>query len=111
MSPGLEILGATFCNNEIHNNNIAANLQARASDDSSTVRMKRASLVKAGEALSPDAFMHVLDSERNTKDPSTGKGPPTALGRLAGRAKQFEEGVSKAAGHLKRLGDESDQER
>lgn len=85
--------------------------QARASDDSSTVRMKRASLVKAGEALSPDAFMHVLDSESNTKDPSTGKGPPTALGRLAGRAKQFEKGVSKAAGHLKRLGDESDQER
>jgi len=85
--------------------------QARASDDSSTVRMKRASLVKAGEALSPDAFMLVLDGESNTKDPSTGKGPPTALGRLAGRAKQFEKGVSKAAGHLKRLGDENDQER
>ncbi|KAL9983920.1 hypothetical protein ACROYT_G006166 [Oculina patagonica] len=85
--------------------------QARASDDSSTVRMKRASLVKAGEALSPDAFMLVLDGESNTKDPSTGKGPPTALGRLAGRAKQFEKGVSKASGHLKRLGDENDQER
>ena len=85
--------------------------QARASDDSSTVRMKRASLVKAGEALSPDAFMLVLDGESNTKDPSTGKGPPTALGRLAGRAKQFEKGVSKVAGHLKRLGDENDQER
>jgi len=85
--------------------------QARASDDSSTVRMKRASLVKAGEALSPDAFMLVLDGESNTKDPSTSKGPPTALGRLAGRAKQFEKGVSKAAGHLKRLGDENDQER
>ncbi|KAJ7392505.1 Cilia and flagella associated protein 46 [Desmophyllum pertusum] len=55
--------------------------------------------------------MHVLDGESNTKDPSTGKGPPTALGRLAGRAKQFEKGVSKAAGHLKRLGDENDQER
>lgn len=85
--------------------------QARASDDSSTVRMKRASLVKAGEALSPDAFMLVLDGESNTKDPSTSKGPPTSLGRLAGRAKQFEKGVSKAAGHLKRLGDENDQER
>ena len=85
--------------------------KARASDDASTVRMKRASLVKAGEALSPDAFMLVLDGESSTKDPSTTKGPPTALGRLAGRAKQFEKGVSKAAGHLKRLGDENDQER
>ncbi|CAH3151990.1 unnamed protein product [Porites lobata] len=85
--------------------------QARASDDASTVRMKRASLVRAGEALSPDAFMLVLDSESDTKDPSTTKGPPTALGRLAGRAKQFEKGVGKAAGHLKRLGDENDQER
>ena len=91
--------------------NILYIFQARASDDSSTVRMKRASLVKAGEALSPDAFMLVLDGESNTKDPSTSKGPPTALGRLAGRAKQFEKGVSKAAGHLKRLGDENDQER
>lgn len=85
--------------------------QARASDDASTVRMKRASLVKAGEALSPDAFMLVLDGESSTKDPSISKGPPTALGRLAGRAKQFEKGVSKADGHLKRLGDENDQER
>ena len=67
--------------------------------------------MKAGEALSPDAFMHVLDSESSTKDPSTGKGPPTVLGRLAGRAKQFDSGVSKAAGHLKRLGDVNDQER
>lgn len=85
--------------------------QARASDDASTVRMKRASLVKAGEALSPDAFMLVLDGESSTKDPSTTKGPPTALGMLAGRAKQFEKGVSKAAGHLKRLGNENDRER
>lgn len=67
--------------------------------------------MKAGEALSPDAFMLVLDGENSTKDPSTTKGPPTALGRLAGRAKQFEKGVSKAAGHLKRLGDENDKER
>ncbi|XP_074608699.1 cilia- and flagella-associated protein 46-like [Acropora palmata] len=85
--------------------------QARASDDASTVRMKRALLVKAGEALSPDAFMLVLDGESSTKDPSATKGPPTVLGGLAGRAKQFEKGVSKAAGHLKRLGDENDQER
>lgn len=67
--------------------------------------------MRAGEALSPDAFMLVLDSESDTKDPSTTKGPPTALGRLVGRAKQFEKGVGKAAGHLKRLGDENDQER
>ncbi|XP_048585353.1 cilia- and flagella-associated protein 46 isoform X2 [Nematostella vectensis] len=85
--------------------------QARASDDASTVRMKRASLVKAGEALSPDAFIHVMDSENDTKDPSGAKGPPTPLGKLAGMATQYQKAVSKAAGHLKRLGDENDQER
>ena len=73
--------------------------------------MKRASLVKAGEALSPDAFKHVLASESNTTDPSAGKGPPTVLSKLAGKAAQFDKAVSKAAGHLKRLGDENDQER
>jgi len=73
--------------------------------------MKRASLVKAGEALSPDAFMQVLDSESDTKDPSTNKGPPTLLNKLAGRASQYQKAVSKADGHLKRLGNENDQER
>lgn len=73
--------------------------------------MKRASLVKAGEALSPDAFMQVLDSESDTKDPSTNKGAPTLLNKLAGKANQFQKAVSKASGHLKRLGNENDQER
>ena len=67
--------------------------------------------MRAGEALSPDAFTHVLDSENETKDPSTGKGPPTVLSKLAGKAVHFEKAVSKAVGHLKRLGDENDQER
>ena len=73
--------------------------------------MKRASLVKAGEALSPDAFKHVLASENDATDPSAGKGPPTVLSKLAGRAAQFNKAISKAAGHLNRLEDENDQER
>ena len=31
------------------------------------MRMKRSLLVKAGEALAPDAFLLVLDSESDTK--------------------------------------------
>ncbi|XP_071489234.1 cilia- and flagella-associated protein 46-like, partial [Diadema antillarum] len=41
--------------------------QARTSSDSGTVLMKRSLLVKAGQALSPDAFMLVLESEREPK--------------------------------------------
>ena len=40
--------------------------QARKAD-SGTIRMKRSLLVKAGEALAPDAFLLVLDSESDTK--------------------------------------------
>ena len=40
--------------------------QARKAD-SGTMRMKRSLLVKAGEALAPDAFQLVLDSESDTK--------------------------------------------
>ena len=42
-------------------------MQARTSADSGTVLMKRSLLVKAGQALSPDAFMLVLESEREPK--------------------------------------------
>ena len=35
--------------------------------DSGTMRMKRSLLVKVGEALAPDAFQLVLDSESDTK--------------------------------------------
>lgn len=73
--------------------------------------MKRASLVKAGNALAPDAFAMVLESENENKDISHGKQPPTFLSRLVARAKHFEKAVSKAAGHLKRLGTQNDQER
>ena len=41
-------------------------LQARKAN-SGTMRMKRSLLVKAGEALAPDAFLLVLDSESDTK--------------------------------------------
>lgn len=47
-----------MCNN--------GNFQARKAD-SGTMRMKRSLLVKAGEALAPDAFQLVLDSESDTK--------------------------------------------
>jgi hypothetical protein len=40
--------------------------QARKAN-SGTMRMKRSLLVKAGEALAPDAFNLVLDSESSTK--------------------------------------------
>ncbi|XP_035825239.1 cilia- and flagella-associated protein 46 [Aplysia californica] len=90
--------------------------QARKAD-SGTIRMKRSLLVKAGEALAPDAFLLVLDSENDTKaredrqDVSSGKGPLTKIRQLAGKAYQFNNCVKKAEGHLKRLGDENDRER
>lgn len=40
--------------------------QARNSN-TGTMRMKRALLCRAGEALAPDAFILVLDSESETK--------------------------------------------
>ena len=43
--------------------------------------------------------------------PQQARAPPTVLSKLAGKAAQFDKAVSKAAGHLKRLGDENDQER
>ncbi|GFS07539.1 cilia- and flagella-associated protein 46 [Elysia marginata] len=84
--------------------------QARKAD-SGTIRMKRSLLVRAGEALAPDAFLLVLDSENDTKDVSGGKGPLTKIRMLAGKAYQFNRCVKKAEGHLKRLGDENDRER
>ena len=40
--------------------------QARKAD-SGTMRMKRSLLVRAGQALAPDTFLLVLDSENDTK--------------------------------------------
>ncbi|GFO25849.1 cilia- and flagella-associated protein 46-like [Plakobranchus ocellatus] len=84
--------------------------QARKAD-SGTIRMKRSLLVRAGEALAPDAFLLVLDSENDAKDVTGGKGPLTKIRMLAGKAYQFNRCVKKAEGHLKRLGDENDRER
>ncbi|XP_071090002.1 cilia- and flagella-associated protein 46-like [Haliotis cracherodii] len=84
--------------------------QARTAD-SGTIRMKRSLLVKAGEALAPDAFLLVLDSESDTKDIAGGKGPLTVIRQLSGKARQFTKCVKKAEGHLKRLGDENERER
>ena len=85
--------------------------QARTSHSSSPSKMKRASLVKAGNALAPDVFSLVLESEHDTKERTKSKEPPTLLSTLAGRAEHFNKAVSKAAGHLKRLGTHNDQER
>lgn len=72
--------------------------------------MKRASLVRAGNALAPDAFAMVLESE-NENLASQGKQPPSLLSQLAAKAQHFDKAVAKAAGHLKRLGVHNDQER
>ncbi|XP_053406399.1 cilia- and flagella-associated protein 46-like [Mercenaria mercenaria] len=95
--------------------------QARKAN-SGTMRMKRSLLVKAGEALAPDAFNLVLDSESSTKalelalgknsnDVPVGKAPLTQIKKLANKARQFNKCVKKAEGHLQRLGNENDRER
>lgn len=83
-------------------------LQARTSE-SGTMRMKRSLLVRAGQALAPDAFMLVLESENFDKEMNVStKGPVTAVKRLAQRASNFKKSVRKAEGHLRRLGNEGD---
>ena len=47
-------------------NDLRESFQARKAN-SGTIRMKRSLLVKAGQALAPDAFSLVLDSENDTK--------------------------------------------
>lgn len=84
--------------------------QARKAN-SGTMRMKRSLLVKAGEALAPDAFLLVLDSESDTKDVTGGKAPLTLIKKLSNKARQHIKCVKKAKGHLQRLGDENDRER
>ncbi|KAL4232411.1 Cilia and flagella associated protein 46 [Mactra antiquata] len=84
--------------------------QARKAN-SGTMRMKRSLLVKAGEALAPDAFLLVLDSESSTKDVTGGKAPLTQIKKLANKAHQFNKCVKKANGHIQRLGNENDRER
>ncbi|XP_077976409.1 cilia- and flagella-associated protein 46-like [Styela clava] len=83
--------------------------QARKSADSGSVRMKRSLLVKAGLALAPDAFQYVLDSEGEVK--VAGQKTLSIVQLLGSTAFQWQKCVKKAAGHLKRLGDENDRER
>ena len=83
-------------------------IKARKSE-SGTMRMKRSLLVRAGQALAPDAFMLVLESENFDKEMNVStKGPVTAVRRLAQRASNFKKSVRKAEGHLRRLGNEGD---
>ncbi|XP_033122422.1 cilia- and flagella-associated protein 46-like isoform X2 [Anneissia japonica] len=86
--------------------------QARTSAESGSIRMKRSLLVRAGQALSPDAFLHVLDSESDTKAAAgTGRGYQGILSEFGSKAKNFNKCVRKLEGHLKRLGNENDRER
>ena len=50
------------------------------------MRMKRSLLIRAGEALAPDAFLLALESESDTKEVTNNKGPLTVLKKLAGQA-------------------------
>ncbi|XP_022091640.1 cilia- and flagella-associated protein 46-like isoform X3 [Acanthaster planci] len=84
--------------------------QARKSAESGTVRMKRSLLVKAGQALSPDAFLLVLESENEIKG-GGGKGYQTIINQLGNRARHFQKCIKKCGGHIKRLGSERDRER
>ncbi|XP_058291851.1 cilia- and flagella-associated protein 46 isoform X3 [Hylobates moloch] len=83
--------------------------EAKKATPKDSVRKKRALLVNAGLALAPDAFQIVLDSENEAKV-STGKN----RGRftyLCAKARHHVISVDKAAGHLRRLGNENDKER
>ncbi|KAM7074050.1 cilia- and flagella-associated protein 46 isoform 1-T1 [Molossus nigricans] len=83
--------------------------QAKKAIPKDSVRKKRALLVNAGLALAPDTFQIVLDSENEAKV-STGRirGRFTAL---FSKARHHTISVDKAAGHLRRLGNDNDKER
>ncbi|XP_077992013.1 cilia- and flagella-associated protein 46-like isoform X2 [Glandiceps talaboti] len=85
--------------------------QARKSSESGTIRMKRALLMRAGEALSPDAFLLVLDSESESVKDGGGRGVQTKISKLGAKAKHFQKMLSKTDGHLIRLGNENARER
>ncbi|XP_059152499.1 cilia- and flagella-associated protein 46-like isoform X4 [Physella acuta] len=93
-------------------------IEQAKSADSGTIRMKRSLLVKAGEALAPDSFLNVLDSENEAKakeameeELSTLKTGLNQIGLLAGKAKQYYTYINKTEGHLKRVGDKNEKER
>lgn len=74
--------------------------------------MKRSLLVKAGQALAPDAFLLVLESENEPREvPIAGAPGTAAFKKLGAKARQFNKCIKKAEGHLRRLGDEDDRER
>ncbi|XP_072177207.1 cilia- and flagella-associated protein 46-like [Diadema setosum] len=83
--------------------------QARTSSDSGTVLMKRSLLVKAGQALSPDAFMLVLESEREPK--AGGRGADSIIAQLGAKARNYKKSTKKANGHIKRIASENERER
>ncbi|KAM5241604.1 cilia- and flagella-associated protein 46 isoform 3-T3 [Hipposideros larvatus] len=83
--------------------------QAKKAVPKDSVRKKRALLVNAGLALAPDTFQIVLDSENEAKV-FTGKNRGR-FSYLFAKARHHTISVDKAAGHLRRLGNENDKER
>ncbi|ELW67298.1 hypothetical protein TREES_T100016876 [Tupaia chinensis] len=83
--------------------------QAKKAIPKDSVRKKRALLVNAGLALAPDTFQIVLDSENEAKV-STGK-IKSRFTHLCAKARHHIVSVDKAAGHLRRLGNENGTER
>ncbi|XP_074194762.1 LOW QUALITY PROTEIN: cilia- and flagella-associated protein 46 [Rhinolophus sinicus] len=83
--------------------------QAKKAGPKDSVRKKRALLVDAGLALAPDAFQIVLDSENEAKV-FTGKNRGR-FSYLLAKARHHSISVDKAAGHLRRLGNENYKER
>ncbi|KAM8780319.1 LOW QUALITY PROTEIN: cilia- and flagella-associated protein 46 [Rhynchonycteris naso] len=83
--------------------------QAKKAISKDSVREKRALLVNAGLALAPDTFQIVLDSENEAKV-STGKNKGRFTALFA-KARHHTVSVDKAAGHLRRLGNENEKER
>ncbi|CAD5115467.1 DgyrCDS4439 [Dimorphilus gyrociliatus] len=84
--------------------------QARSAE-TGTVLMKRSILVKAGQALAPDAFLLVLESESPPKEVGGGKADSSRFVKYGHKAEQFWNCIKKAPGHLKRLGSEKEHER
>eukprot|EP00112_Aurelia_sp_Birch-Aquarium-sp1_P006405 Seg1708.3 transcript_id=Seg1708.3/GoldUCD/mRNA.D3Y31 product="Cilia- and flagella-associated protein 46" protein_id=Seg1708.3/GoldUCD/D3Y31 len=82
--------------------------KARTTKDTGKAQMKRASLVKAGLALAPDAFRLVMDGETGLL---VTRGSPSNPKELAEKVKRYRTSSSKTAGHLRRLGNENEKER
>lgn len=96
---------------EVDEDSAAMIIEQARSAETGTVLMKRSILVKAGQALAPDAFLLVLESESPPKEVGGGKIDSSRFVKYGHKAEQFWNGIKKAPGHLKRLGSEKECER